>query len=158
MLLSLLRVLATVSMADFFVHKPENFQAVITFQPNHFSDLFLDQYFHWTFLSLLIGSSHELLHSALTGTCSSVWTIFGKLHTVKHYLRFNFYCMTNHYVGSKLVCRTDIQKLYLHFPKWSISYNQNISLILTKHSINRVSSMWHIYFTSQYFFFKQQHI
>ena len=101
-------------MADSFVHEPENFQAVITFQPNHFSDLFLDQYFHWTFLSLLIGSSHELLHSALTGTCSSVWTIFGKLHTVKHYLRFNFYCTTNHYVGSKLVSRSNIQKLYIY--------------------------------------------
>ena len=125
-------------MADSFVHEPENFQAVITFQPNHFSDLFLDQYFHWTFLSLLIGSSHELLHSALTGTCSSVWTIFGKLHTVKHYLRFNFYCTTNHYVGSKLVCRTDIQKLYIY----NYHYVHTVKLNLTGYKVSLLQNLF----------------
>ena len=145
MLLSLLRVLVTVSMADTsFVHKPENFQVVITFQPNHFSDLFLNQCLHWTFLPLFVASSHELLHSALTKTCSSIGASFGKLYTVKQYLRFNFYYPTNVTWCSKLVLRSDIQKLHT-LPQCSILYYTS-------------EHFYHFYIIHQYEAFYQLHV
>ena len=112
-------------------HKLENFEAVITFQPDHLFDSLLDQGFRQTFLSILVCSFHRLLYAAFDWDMfkcpSNPWNLL----TVKYDLRFNLLLfdqityLVKYYMNrlSKAIC--------LHALKWTISYNQTISLILT---------------------------
>ena len=131
MLISLLKHLRRVKMADSFVHELENFEAVITSQPDHFSDSLLDQGFRQTFLSILVGSFHRLLYSAFDWDMYKCPGNLWNLLTVKHDLRFNIYCTTKHYVSSIVIMNRHSKAICLHALKWTISYNQTISLILT---------------------------